>query len=98
VLESRRLALEISAQQEIYRQLKVQLELVNVAIASEAPIFQILEMAETPDQKSKPSRGMLCIIVTFAAFFFAVFLAFLLNAVANVRQDPEAMAKLRALP
>jgi uncharacterized protein involved in exopolysaccharide biosynthesis len=95
-LEIQRIALELSAQQEVYRQLKVQLELTNVAIASETPIFQILEMAEVPDQKSKPSRGMLCIIVTFAALFFSVFLAFLLNALENIRKDPEAMAKLRA--
>ena len=96
MLESQRLALELSAKQEIYKQLKVQLELTKVEIASETPIFQIIESAEVPDQKSKPSRGMICIIVTFAGFFLAVFLAFLLNAVANIRQDPEAMAKLRS--
>ena len=96
MLESQRLALELSAKQEIYKQLKVQLELTKVEIASETPIFQIIESAEIPDQKSKPSRGMICIIVTFAGFFLAVFLAFLLNAVANIRQDPEAMAKLRS--
>jgi hypothetical protein len=31
--------------------------------------------------------------VTFVAAFFSVFLAFVLNAVANIRRDPEAMAK-----
>jgi uncharacterized protein involved in exopolysaccharide biosynthesis len=51
-------------------------------------------MAEVPDQKSGPGRGMLCIIVTFAAAFFSVFLAFVLNAVTNIKNDPEAMAKL----
>jgi uncharacterized protein involved in exopolysaccharide biosynthesis len=95
MLETQRIALELQAQQEVYKQLKVQLELTNVTIASETPIFQILEMAEVPDRKSKPSRGMLCIIVTFAAFFFSVFLAFILNAVENIKKDPEAMAKLR---
>jgi uncharacterized protein involved in exopolysaccharide biosynthesis len=64
-------------------------------MASENPVFQILETAEIPDQKSKPSRGMLCIIVVFAAGFFAVLLAFVLNAIANIKNDPEAMAKLR---
>ena len=44
--------------------------------------------------KSGPSRGKLCIIVTFAAFFVSVFLAFLLNAIENIKKDPEAMAKL----
>jgi uncharacterized protein involved in exopolysaccharide biosynthesis len=96
ILETRRISLELSAQQEVYRQLKVQLELTNVTIASESPVFQILETAEVPDKKSGPGRGMLCIIVTFAAFFFSVFLAFLLNAIENIKKDPEAMAKLQS--
>jgi uncharacterized protein involved in exopolysaccharide biosynthesis len=64
-------------------------------MASEKPVFQVLELAEVPDQKSGPGRGMICIIVTFAAAFFSVFLAFVLNAIENIRKDPEAMAKLR---
>ncbi|AEF86032.1 putative lipopolysaccharide biosynthesis protein [Treponema primitia ZAS-2] len=94
-LEQRRIALELGAQQQVYTQLKVQYELLKVTMASEKPVFQILEMAEIPDQKSGPNRGMLCIIVTFAAGFFSVFLAFIMNAIANIRKDPEAMAKLR---
>jgi hypothetical protein len=38
---------------------------------------------------------MICVIVTFAAGFFSVFLAFVLNAISNIRKDPEAMAKLK---
>ncbi|AEF86776.1 putative lipopolysaccharide biosynthesis [Treponema primitia ZAS-2] len=94
-LEQRRIALELGAQQQVYTQLKVQYELLKVTMASEKPVFQILEMAEIPDQKSGPSRGMICIIVTLAAGFFAIFLAFILNAIDNVKKDPEAMAKLR---
>jgi uncharacterized protein involved in exopolysaccharide biosynthesis len=62
---------------------------------SEKPVFQVLELAEIPDQKSGPSRGLICVIATFAAGFFSVFLAFALNAVENIKQDPEAMEKLR---
>jgi uncharacterized protein involved in exopolysaccharide biosynthesis len=94
-MELTRIALELEAQREIYTQLKVQYELSKVLLSSERPVFQILEMAEIPDQKSKPSRGLLCIITVFAAGFLAVFLAFALNAVANIKNDPEAMAKLR---
>jgi uncharacterized protein involved in exopolysaccharide biosynthesis len=90
-----RIILELEAQRQVYIQLKVQYELLKVTMASEKPVFQILEMAEVPDQKSGPSRGLLCIIVTLAAGFFAVFLAFALNAVANIKNDPEAMAKLK---
>ena len=94
VLESTRIRRELSAQESVYTQLKTQYELLKVQMASESPIFQVLEYAEVPDQKSGPSRGMLCIIVTFAAFFGSVFLAFVLNALENIRKDPAAMAKL----
>ncbi|MCR4580329.1 MAG: lipopolysaccharide biosynthesis protein [Treponema sp.] len=93
-IEQKRIELELSAQQEVYKQLRSQLELLKVKMATEAPTFQILERASVPDIKSGPSRGKLCIIVTFAAFFISVFLAFLLNAVENIRKDPEAMEKL----
>jgi uncharacterized protein involved in exopolysaccharide biosynthesis len=90
-----RISMELGAKRQVYTQLKVQYELLKVNMSSEKPVFQILEMAEVPDMKSKPSRGLLCIIVTFAAGFFAVFLAFAMNAVSNIKNDPEAMAKLR---
>jgi uncharacterized protein involved in exopolysaccharide biosynthesis len=94
-IEMNRLVLELEAQKQIYTQLKVQYELNRIDIASESPIFQVLEYAEVPDQKSGPSRGLICIIVTFAAGFLSVFLAFVLNAVSNIKNDPQAMAKLR---
>jgi uncharacterized protein involved in exopolysaccharide biosynthesis len=97
-LELNRLELELGAQRQVYSQLRVQYELLKVSMASEKPVFQVLELAEAPDLKSGPSRGMICIIVTFAAGFLAVFLAFVMNAIANIKKDPEAMAKLRGVP
>jgi uncharacterized protein involved in exopolysaccharide biosynthesis len=94
-LELNRLQTELSAQRQVYSQLRVQYELLRVSMASEKPVFQILELAEVPDQKSGPGRGLICIIVTVAAGFFAVFLAFVLNMISKIRNDPEAMAKLR---
>jgi len=90
-----RIAMELGAMRQVYTQLRVQNEMLRVTMASETPIFQILELAEVPDRKSGPSRGMICIIVSLAAVFFSVFLAFALNAISNIRKDPEAMAKLR---
>ena len=95
MMDTSLIKMELNVQEEIYAQLKAQYEMLKVTMASEQPVFQILEYAEVPDQKSKPSRGMLCIIVTFAAFFVSVFLAFLLNALENIKNDPEAMAKLK---
>ncbi len=95
VLSTSLLKMELSVQEQIYSSLKAQYESLKVTMASEQPVFQILEYAEIPDRKSGPSRGKLCIIVTFAAFFVSVFLAFLLNALENIKKDPEAMAKLK---
>jgi uncharacterized protein involved in exopolysaccharide biosynthesis len=87
--------MELNAKRQIYSQLRVQYELLKVNIASETHLFQVLELAEIPDRKSGPNRGKLCIIVTAAAGFGSVFLAFVLNAILNIIKDPEAMAKLR---
>jgi hypothetical protein len=89
-----KIQMELSAQQQVYTQLKTQYELLKVQMASDTPVFQILERPEVPDMKSGPSRGKLCIIAVFAAFFISVFLAFALNALENIRKDPEAMHKL----
>lgn len=93
-LETTKLQMELDAQTEVYKQLKIQYELLKVEMASDTPVFQILERPELPEIKSGPSRGMYCIIATFAAGFLSLFLAFVLNAVKNVRQDKEAMGKL----
>lgn len=93
-IETTKLEMELSAQKEVYEQLKIQYELLKVKMQSEQPAFQILERPEIPDMKSGPSRGKLCIIVTFAAVFISVFVAFALNAWENIKNDPEAQKKL----
>jgi len=90
-----RISLELMAKRQVYTQLKVQYELLKVNMASEKPVFQILELAEVPERKSGPARSKLCFIVVFAAGFFAVFLAFALNAITNIKNDPEVMKKLK---
>jgi uncharacterized protein involved in exopolysaccharide biosynthesis len=97
-MELNRLEMELGAQRQVYSQLRIQYEMLKVTMASEKPVFQVLELAEVPDLKSGPSRGLICVIVTFAAGFLAVFIAFVMNAVANIKKDPEAMAKLQGIP
>ena len=92
-LEATRLNREIQVQEKIYGQLKAQYELVKVEMASEMPVFQVLDYPQVPEIKSEPSRGKLCIIAAFAGFFFSIFLAFLLNALQEIRHDPIARAK-----
>ena len=97
MLETTRLDLELKAQEEVYTQLKTLYELFIVRLAIETPVFLVLEYAEVPDQKSGPGRGKLCIIVAFTSFLLSDLLAFMLNAIDNIRKDPEAMAKLQTV-
>jgi uncharacterized protein involved in exopolysaccharide biosynthesis len=99
-----RLAIEFSTLQrdylvqgEIYKLLVQQYELTKLSLSGEDPIIQVLELAEAPDKKSGPSRGMICIVATMGGFFLSILLAFALNAIKNIRSDPEAMAKLRGV-
>ncbi len=94
-LTTTKIQMELTAQQEVYKQIKTQYELLKIQMASESPVFQILERPEVPDMKSSPSRGKLCIIITFAAVFIALFIAFLRNAVENIKNDPDAISKLK---
>jgi uncharacterized protein involved in exopolysaccharide biosynthesis len=96
-MESRRINMELNAQQQIYSQLKVQFELTNTAIASETPVFQVLETAKVPDAKSGPGRGMLCVFVSMGAFFFSLMVVFVLTQIEKIKSDPEAMEKFRAV-
>ncbi|MDR2898354.1 MAG: lipopolysaccharide biosynthesis protein [Spirochaetaceae bacterium] len=94
-LEAARITREIEVQELVYKEMRQEYELTKITMDSETPVFQVLEYAEVPDQKSGPSRGMLCVIVTFAAGFLSVFLAFLFNAIKNIKNDPDAMSKFR---
>lgn len=93
-LTTTKIQMELSAQEEVYKQLKTQYELLKVTMQSESPVFQVLERPEIADRKDSPSRGKLCIIITFAAIFISIFIAFLRNALQNIKNDPEAMSKL----
>ena len=92
-LEATRLNREIQVQEQIYGQLKARYELLKIEMASEMPVFQVLDYPQVPEIKSEPSRGKLCIIAAFAGFFFSIFLAFFLNALQEIRHDPTACAK-----
>lgn len=85
---------DLLIQMEIFKLLTQQYELAKLNSEGQEPAFQVLEPAEAPDLKSGPSRGMICVVATMAAFFLSVLLAFLLEAVRNIRNDPEAMRKL----
>ena len=94
-LEFAHLKRDLFVQEKIYEILTQQYELIKLSLEAEAPIFQVLELADVPDKKSSPSRSLICIITVFIAFFLSIIISFILNAIKNIKHDPERMKKLR---
>ena len=86
---------DLTVQMEVFKTLTQQYELAKLQSESQGPAFQVLELAEVPDMKAGPARSTTVAVATMAGFFLSVLLAFVLNAVENIRNDPEAMKKLR---
>jgi tyrosine-protein kinase Etk/Wzc len=82
-----RLQVDLEIQMRIYQSINEQYELLKLS-SETGTIFDILEYAEAPDEKSEPSRGQLSMVVTALAFFGSIVIAFLLNMINNIRKDP----------
>lgn len=95
MMDTSLLKMELTVQEQIYTGLKTQYESLKVSMASEQPVFQILEYAEVPDRKSGPSRGKLCIIVTLIAFCCSVAYVYLVYALRKMKNDPEIQIKFK---
>ncbi len=86
---------DLLIQGKIFEILTQQYEIVKLNVEGEAPIIQVLDLADVPDLKSGPSRGIICAVATLVTFFLSVIAAFVLNAVKKIRNDPDRMQKLR---
>lgn len=88
---------DLLVQTELFKILTQQYELAKLNAAGQDPVFQVLEMAEVPDKKSGPSRGMICVVAALAGFFLSILLAFVVESFEKMRNDPEVVAKFKAL-
>ena len=93
-LEFAHMQAELALQSQLYLTLSERYEVTRLAAAEER-VFSILEYAEIPDEKESPSRGQLCMMVTFGAFAGSIVLAFLLNMISGIVKDPEKTKILR---
>ena len=85
---------DLSIQEAVYGMLRQQYESARIEAADQSRSFQVIEAAEVPEVKFKPSRGTICVVVTVAAALFAVMLAFVFEYFSRVKRDPEEAEKL----
>ena len=81
----------------LYELIARQIEKETLAKVQRYFSFNVIDPAFVPENKFKPKRAQICILSVVVAFFIAVFLAFFLEYMHNLktREDPERLAKLR---
>ncbi len=66
-LEFTHLQVDLSLKNQLYQTLSERYEVTKL-VASESGVFSVLEYAEIPERKIGPSRGKICVMVTFGSF------------------------------
>ena len=82
------LATELSVHDTIYAFLRSQYESTRIEENAKESAFQIVEEVEVPLRKSRPSRALICIIGTLAAFMASILAAFAVERFKRAESDP----------
>jgi len=93
-LEFARMRMALDIQTRIFESLSEQYEITKLTLES-APVFQILELAEAPDEKTSPSRSKICMVTVVVAFLAGVVLAFILHSIDQLRSDPSKLRRIK---
>ena len=83
-IEFAHLTLSLEIQRRIYETVYQQYEIAKLSLESD-PAFQVLQMAEIPDEKSGPNRGQICMIVTVLAFMASIGLSVFHSAIKKIK-------------
>jgi len=79
----------------LYELLAKQYEVARIDEAKDPTIVQVMDSAIEPDRRSKPRRLLVVLLSTLVALIAGIVLAFVSEAVAKVRRDPEQTARLK---
>ena len=84
-------------QEAVWEILAKQFEMAKLDEAKNSSLIQVLDQATPPENKSKPKRSVIVILVTLVALFLAVLLAFVRESVLRAKQQPEQAERMQAL-
>jgi tyrosine-protein kinase Etk/Wzc len=98
-LENIKVLREVKYHQMLYELLAKQYEMARLDEARDGGLIQVLDPAIEPEKRFKPKRFFMVLSATVSAFFLAILLTFIKEAVARSRQQPgtaEKWAELRS--
>jgi tyrosine-protein kinase Etk/Wzc len=93
LMEYANLQAELELATKIYGGLLTSLENLRLQNATDQVFVEVIDTAVPPEQKSEPSRSMICVVGTLAGGFLSLLLAFAREALQKLRADPEVRAK-----
>jgi uncharacterized protein involved in exopolysaccharide biosynthesis len=74
-----------------------QYEIARIDEGREGATIQVIDLAEKPERKSKPKKGLVAVITTVTAGFALLLYVFVRHALQGADQDPETVQKIRQL-
>ncbi len=88
---------DVKYYETMYGLLAQQYESAKIDEAKDSAIIQVMDKAIEPDRRSKPKRTLIVVLSALVAGLLSVLLAFVLEAMANAKSDPEQSQRLTRL-
>jgi tyrosine-protein kinase Etk/Wzc len=79
---------ELKYHETLFELMAKQYEIARVDEARDATIIQVLDKALPPEKKAGPQRASMVAVGTFAGFFLAIFVTFLIEYSQRILEDP----------
>ncbi len=84
-------------QETLFELFAKQYEMARIDESREGSVIQVLDVAQTPELKSKPKKALIAILATLASGFALLLFVFIRQAFSNAAQTPETAEKLATL-
>jgi len=88
-VEKEFLTKELEVYQEIYKQLRIQLEQQRLEASKDETLFRIIDPALEPEHPSKPKKRLIVALSAVVSLFFGICLVFLIEFARNFRERVE---------
>ena len=84
-------------QESLFEMFAKQFELAKLDEARDGAVIQVVDVAQTPERKSKPKKAMIAVLTTLATGFVLLMFVFVRQAWRNAMQDEATAQKLKQL-
>lgn len=85
---------EFKYQETLFELFAKQYELARLDEAREGAVLQVLDLAQTPEKRSKPRKALITIMATLGSGFALLLYVFIRQGLRNTRQSSETAEKL----